>query len=771
MYKVLRGTPVPLKHLHDGNTHLPWQVFADLVSNASRFFDEVDLRETGRRSWRFQPLLSHGNVGRIMFKTRDQYLASYGPSGFFSRHFPMDTSIRQAAGRRLAISITMKDGAQPCHPFYTVLAGQMEGLTEALGLVPASVALKPVARGGFYIVDYPEEGNTALVVRQVMAWMAAPRLINREFAVLQRAHEELASDYKMALEEKRTAAIHHGEQASSHHLVSAHTDNVAWRAAREGKITYASPSGERQPGYGEEELEQKTADYRAITDSAPDAIVTFDAANKITYANPASGNVFGYRGVSLLGMNIKELMPATLGGTRLEEMYLADRFISAARIVLQGVRKDRSLVPLEATFTGHELNGEQFKTCIAHDVTHRTLAERKQQELEAQLYAVQKIDSIGQLSSGIAHDFNNLLAAIIGYADLVLQAGFSVETTGHLEEIKKAGERGADMTRKLLTFSGQQAMEPGLIDANELIEGVRDIISRLLPKNIEVSFTSEVEDVFLMADRTQLEQVLINLAVNARDAMSTGGKFEMSLAITRPEGRQGDYLLLEARDTGTGMDEETLTRIFEPFYTTKPAGQGTGLGLAIVFGIVNQHKGFVRVESELGTGTGFLVYLPTSEGRALFETENETETEAAEVQGGSETILMVEDNEDVRHLANLILTRAGYKVIEAVDGQEGVDIFLARPEDIDLILMDIVMPVMGGETAADIMRSRGARIVFTTGYADRDAHTRFIHERSLALITKPYSVDLLLTGVRTALDGRTSEQGEYKEANRLNTRR
>ena len=764
MYKVLRGTPVPLKHLLNSNTHVPWQVFADLVSNASRFFDEVDLRETGRQSWRFQPLLSHGNVGRIMFKTWNQYLASYGPNGFFSRHFPMDTGIRQAAGRRLVISMAMKDGAQPCHPFYTVLAGQMEGLTEALGLAPAAVTLKPAARGAFYIVDYPEEGNTARVVRQFMAWMAAPRLITREFAVLQRAHEELAGDYKMALEDKHTADIRHGEQASSHRLVDAQADKVMWKATREGGATYVSPPAEQLPGYEEEEFKQTTAGYRAITDSAPDAIVTFDAANKITYANPAAGNVFGYRGGGLLGMNIRELMPATLGDARLGEVYLADRFISATGIVLQGVRKDRSLVPLEATFTGHELDGEQFKTCIAHDVTHRTLAEREQRALEAQLYAVQKIDSIGQLSSGIVHDFNNLLAAIIGYADLVLKAGFGAETAGHLEEIKKAGERGADMTRKLLTFSGQQVMEHGLLDANELIEGVGGLISRLLPKNIEVSFTSKVEDVFLMADRTQLGQVLINLAVNARDAMPAGGKFEMSLTTTRPEGRQGDYLLLEARDTGTGMDEETLARIFEPFYTTKPTGQGTGLGLAMVFGIVNQHKGFVRVESEPGVGTGFLVYLPVSECRAPASTA--APTAAAEVQGGSETILVVEDNEDVRHLANLILTRAGYKVIEAVDGREGVSIFLAHPKDIDLILMDIVMPVMGGETAADIMRSRvaGARIVFTTGYADRDAHTRFVHERNLTLITKPYGADLLLAGVRAALDGHTLEQGEDKEA-------
>lgn len=278
------------------------------------------------------------------------------------------------------------------------------------------------------------------------------------------------------------------------------------------------------------------------------------------------------------------------------------------------------------------------------------------------------------------------------------------------------------------------------------------MITRLLPGNIEIEFNSTAKDIYLYADPTQLEQVLINLAVNARDAMVSGGR--ISVQLSTGQDAQSDLLVIQVSDTGTGMDDEVLAHVFEPFYTTKPEGSGTGLGLAVVFGIVEQHHGFIKVESTLGVGTRFEIYLPTAQAD-----ESGGRRQQTKVPGGHETVLIVEDNDQVRDLASLILAGAGYTVLEASDGEDGTGLYMEHADKIDLVIMDVVMPKLGGRDAAERIHEihPDAPIVFTSGYSTDSQQTKFIEEQKLPVIPKPYGTDMLRAQVRAILDSKQPE--------------
>ncbi len=499
----------------------------------------------------------------------------------------------------------------------------------------------------------------------------------------------------------------------------------------------------------EQALSEHTSNQLTVIDSATDAIITYDAEHKITRANPASFDLFGYQPHELPGRDIKTLMP--LGEARLQKLYQSAGNHSATGVKVRGLRKDHSILPLEVSFTSHQLGGDSYQTCIIRDLSNITA-------IEQQLQASQKMSALGQLSGEIAHDFNNLLVAIRGYTDLALQAASSDTLLNHLEEIKQAGEMGTAMTRKLLSFSRRKAMEPRLIEANALILGVRGMITRLLPANIVVGIDLPTENSRLMADPTQLEQVLLNLAVNARDAMPDGGTLTIKLT-DRPERlppqhsdqRREDYILIEVSDTGSGMDEEAQGKIFEPLYTTKPEGKGTGLGLAVVSGVVEQHEGFIEVKSGPDEGTRFSIYLPKKKPPQTVVRHAASAPDAS----GTETILLVEDNNKVREIARLILVGTGYQVIEAGNGREAVEKFKAAGDSIALVLMDVVMPDMGGQEAATQMYQHrpDVKIVFTSGYLANSTHTQFVQAGGMELIAKPYGTEALRAGVRAILDG------------------
>jgi two-component system, cell cycle sensor histidine kinase and response regulator CckA len=435
-------------------------------------------------------------------------------------------------------------------------------------------------------------------------------------------------------------------------------------------------------------------------------------------------------------MSIKDLLPQSLANAH------------------QGIRRDRSILSLQVV-TSPDNSGKSInRICVVRDMTSSTLLQKEKQSLERQVQSAQKMDSIGQLSSGIAHDFNNLLVAILGLTELASKSATNEELADRLEAIRETGKRGKDMTQRLLNFSRNQEAGFKIVDANETIKGALTVISRLLPDSIKLDIRLFESPVYLLADSTQIEQVLVNLAVNARDAMPNGGTLQIS-TNSIPENSKNQpnaagQFVLEVSDTGTGMDQLTEQRIFEPLYTSKPEGRGTGLGLSVVFNIVEQHKGTICVDSALGVGTTFQVSLPTvtPERKAL------AAGSPANVQeGSSETILIVENSPKDRSLARLILKGAGYHVLEESDGATAVATYLDRPESIDLVLMDVVLPRMGGVEAATKISDQypNVKIIFTCGYPTGSEHSKSVIETGRPMIQKPFGVDLLRSEVRTVL--------------------
>jgi signal transduction histidine kinase/ActR/RegA family two-component response regulator len=409
-----------------------------------------------------------------------------------------------------------------------------------------------------------------------------------------------------------------------------------------------------------------------------------------------------------------------------------------------------------------ETEDEIGKFALAFNTMTESLSkkEREKRQLEEQLRQAQKMEAIGTLAGGIAHDFNNILMVIIGYGDLLLMKLEKNETVRkYMEQILAAAKRAANLTQSLLAFSRKQIIDPRPLNLNEVILNVEKMLSRLIGEDIEFRVDLAHGAMMVMADVGQMEQILINLAANARDAMPDGGVLTISTAPIDLDGsffrghdvkKPGRYVLLSVADTGSGIDEKTRERIFEPFFTTKEIGKGTGLGLSIVYGIVKQHDGVIDVWSKTGKGTIFRIYLPM----IVADTKG-IDTEAHKlVRGGTETVLIAEDDVEVRSLSREILERYGYRVIDAIDGEDAVDKFMKHEKDIEIILLDMVMPKKNGrEVLEEIRKIRpDVKALFISGYAPHSMHQKGILEDGIQFISKPISVDDLLKKVREMLD-------------------
>jgi signal transduction histidine kinase len=381
--------------------------------------------------------------------------------------------------------------------------------------------------------------------------------------------------------------------------------------------------------------------------------------------------------------------------------------------------------------------------------------------LEEQLRQAQKMEAVGQLAGGIAHDFNNLLTIISGYCDLILEELTPADSIRELiEEIRQAGERATRLTRQLLVFSRKGVLEPKVVDINEVVRSTETMLRRLIGEDIQM-FAALAENLGLVkVDPGQVEQVVMNLAINARDAMPRGGKLTIETAnvdldevyaANHPEVRPGRYVLLAVGDTGTGMDEATRSRIFLPFFTTKGVGKGTGLGLAVVHGFIKQSGGHVAVYSEPGHGTSFKIYLPAVEGR---KTDSAPSAENGTRPKGIETILLVEDEEAVRRLSAQSLRAAGYLVLESGLGREAIQIAEAYNGPIHLLVSDVVMPEMGGRILAErLAEARPAmKVLFVSGYADDAVVRHGVLEAEMAFLQKPFTPGSLARKVREILD-------------------
>jgi PAS domain S-box-containing protein len=497
---------------------------------------------------------------------------------------------------------------------------------------------------------------------------------------------------------------------------------------------------------------------RMVTETSADAIVSIDDQSIIRFANPATEQIFGCPVDTLIGQSLTTLMPDAFRPQHLAAMsrYLATGTPSMAwhAVELTGRRANGDEFPIEVSFAEFKVDGRRTFTGTIRDISTR-------KELEAQLVEAQRMEAVGRMAGAIAHDFNNILTAVSGYATLLKEELPPNDAAqSDVEGIQHAASGATALTRQLLAFSRRQVLHPQVVDLADTIDDIMPMVGRLIGENIAVDWqrpataTRQIE-----ADPTQLGQVVLNLALNARDAMPEGGTITIEIedveldpdyARTHFEVHPGPYVQLAVSDTGVGMDRETLTHVFEPFYTTKRSGQGTGLGLATVYGIVKQSKGTLSVYSEPGRGSTFKVYFPQAVRVGVGRPH--VAEQAASI-GGLETILVAEDEEAVRELVRTVLVRLGYRVIVAADGVEAVE--LASNEPIDLLLTDVIMPGLSGpETATRVRQLQpDVQVLFMSGYTAGAIDRHSLLEQEAALLQKPFTPGVLATTVREALSG------------------
>jgi two-component system, cell cycle sensor histidine kinase and response regulator CckA len=395
----------------------------------------------------------------------------------------------------------------------------------------------------------------------------------------------------------------------------------------------------------------------------------------------------------------------------------------------------------------------------------REVEERKQRlRLEQQIHQLQRFEAIGRLAGGVAHDFNNMIGAIMGWADMGCEeAPPASRLRQRFEKIRLQAERAAGLTRQLLAFARRQVLQTRNTNLNDLTREEMSLLRNVIGEQIEVKLELQENVWVVLADPGQIEQVLMNLCLNARDAMHGRGTLTVEtrnitvgeeLQRQHPYASIGNYVLLQVTDTGDGMDATTMEHIFEPFFSTKEMGKGTGLGLATVYGIIKQHKGFVTVDTALGAGTTFRVYLPVGEGMV----EAPSRERSVAICGGSETILVAEDNEGLREAVKEILESLGYKVVLTSDGEEALSVFREGPDSISLVLLDVVMPKLNGpEAYAQICALRpDIPVLFTTGYATETTLVRLPSKQKAAILQKPYGTTYLAQKIRELLDEKTN---------------
>jgi two-component system cell cycle sensor histidine kinase/response regulator CckA len=504
----------------------------------------------------------------------------------------------------------------------------------------------------------------------------------------------------------------------------------------------------------QKEMVQSEERFRKLFDANTIGIVIADLSGKTLEANDAY--------LDMLGLTREELIEGTVHWNELTPPeHSAGDQLAVEQLKRTGIappwekelfRKDGTRIPI---LIGVAMLEATEASCIAYIVD---LTERRR--LEGQFHQAQKMEAVGQLAGGVAHDFNNLLTVILGYTDLLaakLDPG-SLEVRD-LDEIRKAGERAATLTRQLLAFSRRQVLERKVIDVNALTVRTENMLRRVIGEDLQLVTVLDPALRRVFADAGQLEQVIMNLAVNARDAMPRGGKLtietanvELDQAYARQHGpvKAGSYVMIAVSDTGVGMSSDTLAHMFEPFFTTKEQGKGTGLGLATVYGIVKQSGGYVWAYSEVGKGTTFKMYLPLAEEGT--EAEPLVAVEPAAL-AGSETVLLVEDEESVRALSRSILKRYGYTVLEAGSGKGGLDVARDYPLPIHLLLTDVVMPEMGGTDLASRLETLrpGVRVLYMSGYTDDAVFRHGLLEKGRFFLQKPFTPENLARKVREAL--------------------
>jgi PAS domain S-box-containing protein len=511
-------------------------------------------------------------------------------------------------------------------------------------------------------------------------------------------------------------------------------------------------------------LRESEERYRIIAENATDAIVTIDEESTILFANKASTKVFGYSSTELIGQSITMLMPHHLRKVHRSaiQRYLktGQKHLNWESIELPGLHKSGKEFALEISFGEYVKNGKHVFTGILRDISERKHAEEERQILEKQLLQAQKIEAIGQLAGGVAHDFNNTLMSIGGYTELLIMKLPETDPLQRIAiEIQKGVSQGADLTKQLLAFSRKQVLSPTIMDLNQSIAKVEDMVRRLIGEDLQLCLSLLPDLGFMKVDPGQVHQVIINLIINARDAMPQGGKvtiettnvqLDEEYVRTHPDVTAGQYIELGVSDTGVGMDDATVSRIFEPFFTTKEEGKGTGLGLSTVFGIVKQSDGHISVYSEPGHGTTFKLYFP----RVDEPLANEAAVPASsQLLGKGEMILLVDDNQSIRTAVGALLEMKGYDVLQAENGRKALEIARSRAEPIHLLITDVVMPEMGGMDLAHRLANvhSETKVLYMSGYTQEAINRQGHLHPGAGFLSKPATIDSLLQKIREVL--------------------
>jgi PAS domain S-box-containing protein len=700
--KLVDGVGHSVAELRKVRRRVGWPVLCRFMVNASTHFTDAELRAIGHDVLRIR-YRRYPRVARALFTPADVY-ALVGRSDHARRDRALISCIDrygwEVSPERFVIEFTMEDGYPSCPELFPVTRGLFEAVPTLLGLPPAPVELEVSSHGALFHVDLP-------------------------------AHDGFLTRFRRSRRKLHTMRVAVDELQAAHTLLNRQNEDL--------KKTHAT-------------LRESEARFRALIENSSDFILLMDAGGRVVYLSPSAERITGYEPANLSGKLHAELahpddraeLSRALEALAVGNDGTAVRFRfhtqKGAWIWLEGTAKNMLADPrVRAILINYR------------DVTDRI-------RLEEQLLQSRKLESIGRLAGGIAHDFNNLLTGVLGNAQLVLmRADTQANVRERVEQIEEYARRAADLTSQLLAFARKRLVQPRQTDLNDLVLQTRSLLDRLIGDHIEVVTILAAQLGTVEVDPTQVQQVILNLAVNARDAMPNGGKLTLSTYGVEDDAGER-YVVLSVADTGHGMDADTMANLFEPFFTTKELGRGTGLGLATSHGIVSQAGGRIEVDSTPDRGTEFCIFLPQARRGT---SSPSLKTGVVRTPRGSETLLLVDDEAAVRESTAELLESLGYSVLTAEDGSFALELAAKYPRKIHAVIADVVMPRLSGPSLVEELKKTRPDIccLFISGYGE-DGHRALLADGAV-LVEKPFDLMALAHALRDLLDTPERKQAAH----------